>query len=258
MGFEDCIIALKIILLLFFLYFTVASKAQISDSTIYLKVGQQLDLSTDVAGNQNGTWCQYTPKLNSNSISHNRVCYFPGPIVLSPIWFRKAGVFYFCLKKTHADTICTELTLSKLYTGTVLQVVVREDDSYTGYLTELLGVPFLLPPYFLEGNKHQTDLRIGADCAEMAIYGKRRMGCQIPYVGPKGIFSYLVPIEKIKKGAIIHFGEQVSVVYEDVDGDGKLGKSDLLIHAWKDQVKIVTYRDSEFWGKPYGIFDWKF
>ena len=64
---------------------------------------------------------------------------------------------------------------------------------------------------------HQTDLRVCVDCAELAIYGKRRQGFNIPYCGPRGINNYLEEIspDSIFNGCIVHFGDQVDVIYSD-------------------------------------------
>ena len=51
----------------------------------------------------------------------------------------------------------------------VFQLIKRDSDDYVGYLEELLTVPFVMPPRLLHSG-HQTDLRLGVDCAELAIY----------------------------------------------------------------------------------------
>jgi len=38
----------------------------------------------------------------------------------------------------------------------IFQIIIREDNSYTGFLTELIGVPFVYYPKFFEKGKHQT------------------------------------------------------------------------------------------------------
>ena len=68
-----------------------------------------------------------------------------------------------------------------------LEIVVRRDDTYVGYATELIGVPFVFWPKEVVGG-HQTDLRMGADCAATVIYGKRRMGSSWLF-RPEGIVA---------------------------------------------------------------------
>jgi hypothetical protein len=139
----------------------------------------------------------------------------------------------------------------------IIQIVVRANDSYLGFLTEQLGLPFILPPKMLGMYGHQTDLRIGTDCAELAIYGKRRMGYNIPYCGPNGIFKYLDKTNIVSEGTIIHFGYQVSIVYEDRGKIGYLDGEDLIIHAFQDKVKIERLEDTELKNNEFKLYNWK-
>lgn len=63
----------------------------------------------------------------------------------------------------------------------VFRIAVRRDDTYLGYLTELLNTPYIFgsdgPP-----GSHQADLLIGSDCADLVVYGARRLGRELPYV----------------------------------------------------------------------------
>lgn len=139
------------------------------------------------------------------------------------------------------------------------QVSVRQNDSYLGYITELLNTPFILIPKLFGNRRHQTDMRIGADCAEMAIYGKRRQGFGYTYDGPRGIYAYLTPIsyDSIFNGCIVHFGAQVSVVYQDLGNNGKLDPDDLLIQSYGTGCTIVPVRDCGFFGRTIKVFRWK-
>ena len=139
----------------------------------------------------------------------------------------------------------------------VVQIVIRKDNSFIGYCTELLGLPFVLPPKNVLNFGHQTDHRIGVDCAELAIYGRRRMGHRVPYCGPRGILEYLTESLDLKVGSIIHFGHQVSILYDDLGVLGELDGEDLLIHAFEDQVKIQPLGSTSLLRKPFRIFKWK-
>lgn len=140
----------------------------------------------------------------------------------------------------------------------VIQVTIRENDSYVGFLTELVGLPFVIPPKQLGTLGHQTDLRIGTDCAELAIYGKRRMGFNIPYCGPRGLLEYLELTNELKSGTIIHYGYQVSVLYEDRGKIGILDDEDLLIHAYQDRVTIEELGNTELADKEYRLYIWEY
>lgn len=136
-------------------------------------------------------------------------------------------------------------------------VVVRTGNEYLDYLSELHNVPFTLPPRRLK-NGHQTDLRIGTDCAELAIYGMRRLGHDIPYCGPKNIHKYCTKVDSIQPGDLIHFGDQVSVIYEDNGIKGVFDEKDQLIHARPKGVTIERWIDSEYEGRSYfKLLRWK-
>lgn len=175
----------------------------------------------------------------------------------------------------------TTLFIHKEYEEKIVQVVYREDDTYIGILKELMNTPFVYVPKFSRGY-HQTDERIGSDCAEFVIYGMRRMGYKIPYCGPNNIHKYAEEIvsgkvyldrsstsgvykdeslnlikineEEVQPGDIIHFGEQVSVFYEDKGIIGVLDVGDLIIQSYYNEPEIVSIEDSGFYGYPLKIY----
>lgn len=165
------------------------------------------------------------------------------------------GLYLACFDNVSIDSITT----TNLYQEyPITQLIKKQADGYLGYLEELLNVPFVLPPKKLKAG-HQTDLRLGVDCAELAIYGRRRMGYPIPYIGPRGIIKYLAKADKVERGTVICFGNsyQISVVYEDRGTIGVLDKEDLLIHAYKDKAEIVLLGDTDLHRYRYSIYFWK-
>lgn len=171
------------------------------------------------------------------------------------------------------------------YRYRVIQVVRRKDDSYLGYLTELFETPFIIGPRMTDQGVHETDARMGSDCAAFAIYGKRRQGYRVPYCGPLGIHRYLsvieseslrpVPLEHteiyvtpdkrqvrtgdggLQPGDIVHFGEQVSVFYSDAGIKGVLDKDDLLLQCYGSRPTLTTLEDSGFYHLPLRIYRWR-
>lgn len=140
----------------------------------------------------------------------------------------------------------------------VFKVTVRRDDSYTGYLTELLNTPYIFgsdgPP-----GAHQSELLIGSDCADLCVYAARRSGRRVPFVStwtiaehaperaravtqsPDGTFSDA-------KGEALRIGRKqgevqvgdlllfpgtrhVGVLFEDREPRGVLDANDLLFHT---------------------------
>ena len=174
--------------------------------------------------------------------------------------------------------------IHKQFPGRIVQVVVRQDDTYLGYLSELLNTPFVIAPMFSTRGFHQTDSRVGSDCAALAIYGKRRQGFDIPYAGPRGLLKYLDPIiptelqpvrynsteiytdvhgtavkigdNGLKPGDIIHFGEQVSVFYQDRGIKGILDKDDYLFQSYRNSPHVTTLVQSGFYHKAIRVFRW--
>ena len=135
-------------------------------------------------------------------------------------------------------------------------LVVREDDSYVGYLTELLGVPFVYWPTRVAGAGHQTDARLGADCVATVIYGRRRMGCGVPYYVPAVLFRLAAPVPpgpdgapEVRAGDILHFGFQTAVLAEDRPPLGRLDDGDLVVHAYHGLVERVP-----FGALPYRVY----
>lgn len=139
----------------------------------------------------------------------------------------------------------------------IYQIIYAKRTGYLGYLEELLNVPFVLSPEFLTEFGHQTDLRVATDCAELAIYGKRREGLKVPYCGPRGIVKYLSKTDVVKKGIILHFGHQVSVLYEDRGIPNAIDGEDLLIHAYELKAEIIPFKETNLYNTPYIIYQWK-
>ena len=151
------------------------------------------------------------------------------------------------------------MPLTTEFSGRGVQIVCRKDDSYSGYLGELFNTPFILTPRLIPSLGHQTDLRMGSDCAEFLIYGKRRQGFAIPYCGPKRLIQYLdrVMTDTIFAGCIIHFGVQTALLYEDRGIIGRLDDEDILLQCYERGPEKIALKDSEFRRYPCKVFVWK-
>lgn len=160
-----------------------------------------------------------------------------------------------------------DLGTHRLVAGTsdprVLEVVVRRDDSYVGFLTEQLGTPFVFYPARVPGLGHQTDARIGADCVALAIYGQRRMGREIPYVAPMALYRFTnvvsssaAEVVTVARGDVLHFGWQTAVVSEDVHPIGVLTDEDVIIHTFHEAVEEVLFGELPYRGRPFEVLRW--
>lgn len=239
-------------------------------------------------------WYQVTPVLKaydnlpqlrpSLAPIHYRRSLMPGPprreLRLS---FHSPGTRYFCAGPVVPERFTDLEPLQRRYAGKVVQVVVRTGDDYSDYLTELFGTPFIMAPAPTAVGWHQTDQRVGSDCAAFATYGRRRMGEPVPYAGPGGIVRYLRPLASspftvisgdgtyrdssgrtmrvgfagIRRGDIVHFGPQVSVFHTDRGVRGRLDAEDMLIQSWRTTPHITTLRASGFYEHPVRLYRWR-
>jgi len=171
------------------------------------------------------------------------------------------------------------------FSGRMVQIAVRTDDSYIGFLMELINTPFIMAPRLTPGGSHQADSRLGTDCAALAVYGRRRMGYRVEYLGPSGILRYLDSLESgqfspgspsgielymngdgkampvgaggLSPGDILHFGSQVSVFYRDCGVSGLLDADDLVIQSWFDGPHICVLRENGFFPRPLRVYRWR-
>lgn len=137
-------------------------------------------------------------------------------------------------------------------------VVIREGDDYLGYLSELLGVPFVFWPTEVDG-VHQTDARLAADCVSTVLYGRRREGCALPWYGPGVLPSFMasVPDGAAAAGDVLTFGFQTAVLAKDTPPLGQVDAGDLVIHAWHGVVERVPFGTLAYRGLPYRVLRWR-
>lgn len=164
-------------------------------------------------------------------------------------------------------------------TAAVMRVTFRRDDSYLGFVSELINTPYIFGSAGPDG-RNQSDLLIGADCADLAVYGRRRMGKKTEYSSSYGIdqqaperfraVSLLGDAtgavinaagkaiefgEKgVRVGDLIHFpgSRHVAVLYEDRPPFGLFDSGDLMIHTCWAPPKIEPIGASSC-----GSFPWR-
>lgn len=166
----------------------------------------------------------------------------------------------------------------------VHRVTVRADDSYPGYLTELFGTPYIFGSAG-NGAKNQTDLLIGSDCADLAVYGKRRMGQKLEYTSSYGIDQLAPEVVKasahnelgvlthadgkavkvgagegeVKPGDVVHFpgSRHVAVFYEDKAPLGVLDMGDHILHTCWAAPTVEPMRNTNCSSLPVRILRFK-
>jgi hypothetical protein len=146
----------------------------------------------------------------------------------------------------------------------VFTLAIRPDDSYLGYLHELLNTPYIYGSKGIKGG-HQSDLLVGSDCADFAIYGKRRQRSKkaFPYTYTGGLYKYAAKRTRVSldddgfyldsKGRRLTFSGKgqvqpgdllnlpdghVGVLFRD-DGNGFLDTRDFLMHTLFREPEIV-------------------
>jgi len=129
-----------------------------------------------------------------------------------------------------------------------IRVVFRRDDTYLGYLTELFNTPYIFGSSN-EGKRHQTDDLVGADCADLTVYGARRMGLQVGYTSTYDMekVAPLVAVMKsaaeplpigegtkqVRPGDLLYFpgSRHIGALYEDREPLGVLDENDVMLHT---------------------------
>jgi len=196
----------------------------------------------------------------------------------------KYGTFYVSRSSSFLDTIYSVNPIQIVFPN-IVQISLRPNDSYLGFLYELLNTPFIMAPRYTPGGSHQADFKLGTDCAGLAVYGKRRMGFDYQYLGPRGIIQYLASVgegsyypesaqdttlfingqndvmpigeDGIRPGDIVHFGTQVSIFLEDKGVIGFVDSEDFLIQSWFTGTHICTIRESGYFDRPIRFFKWR-
>ena len=159
---------------------------------------------------------------------------------------------------THRLTVVSdELQLPNPEPQQTTEIVIRRDNTYVGYATELIGVPFVFWPKEI-GPGHQTDLRLAADCVATVVYGKRRMGHQVGYFAPKGLLRYLVEIEptSVMVGDVLHFGFQTALLSKDTEPIGVLNGSDIVLHSYHKLVEEIPLEQALYASQPFKVYRW--
>ena len=162
-------------------------------------------------------------------------------------------------------------------TREVLRVTFRKDDSYLGYLTELVNTPYIFGSAGPDGD-NQTDNLVGADCADLAVYGRRRMGLPTPYtssfdldrLAPQASRAVSLDDAGVALGAdgkpiaipsgarpgdSLHFpnSRHVAVLWEDNPPSGVLDENDLMFHTCWAPPKVEAIGSSSCASLPWRV-----
>jgi cell wall-associated NlpC family hydrolase len=154
-------------------------------------------------------------------------------------------------------------------TDAVLRVSIRRDDSYLGYLTEMFGQPYIWASAGLSDRSHQSEHLEGSDCADLIVYGKRRMGIALPYTWTGGLPAHTKllgagtrgedgiyrdrrgqPLPFTRPGDLVLFPRHVGALAVDRGVEGVLDDQDLMIHTLFDSPREQAIGETSYADKP--------
>jgi hypothetical protein len=154
-------------------------------------------------------------------------------------------------------------------TDGVLRVSIRRDDTYLGYMTEMYNQPYIWASGGISDTQHQSEHLEGSDCADLMIYGQRRMGSKVAYTwtgglpnvtkrlgagtrSPDGIYRDGAgkPLPFTQVGDLVLFPRHVGALAADRGTLGVLDDQDLMMHTLFDSPKEQAIADSGYADKP--------
>ncbi len=277
----------------------------VAPGVVYARAGQKVVLSAHVPKAKGWKWFKLEP--TTESVDNTQPSFHFAPIAyrateleacrdqsecpadVTPTVLPKVealpgvGTMGFQVEVTRADgtVVKTPGLESVKYGGLtpdVMRVAFRRDDSFLGYITELVNTPYIFGSAGPDG-RNQTDLLIGADCADLAVYGRRRMGKKAEYVSSytidkqaperfKGVAAndqgevvdakgkpIAFGAKGVQAGDLIHFpgSRHVAVLYEDRAPVGVLDSGDLMIHTCWAPPKIEAIAGSSCASFPWRL-----
>jgi hypothetical protein len=125
----------------------------------------------------------------------------------------------------------------------IATIRIRMDDTPVGYMTELINVPYVYGSHTTTGriSDHQTERAVGADCADLIVYGWRRSGRRgITYTWTQG----LKKLTRLQATAASVSGG----LYRDQQGQpirfgSRVRPNDILL--WRRHVAVVVSTDKK-------------
>jgi cell wall-associated NlpC family hydrolase len=150
-------------------------------------------------------------------------------------------------------------------TDAVTRVTIRRDDSYLGFLTEMYGQPYIWASAGTSDKTHQSERLEGSDCADLMVYGARRMGKHIAYTwtgGLPGITTLVAagtrgddgiyrdkdgtPVPFTQPGDLVLFPRHVGALAADKGTKGVLDDHDIVLHTLFDSPKEQAIVDTGY------------
>ncbi|HVV85839.1 MAG TPA: hypothetical protein VHE35_22425, partial [Kofleriaceae bacterium] len=160
-------------------------------------------------------------------------------------------------------------------TDDVQRVSLRHDDSFLGMLEEMYGQPYIWASAGSTDRTHQSERLEGADCADLMVYGARRLGLAVPYgytgslgqhartlargsLATDGVYRDAAgqAIPFTAAGDMILFPGHVGALAEDHGVPGVLDQDDVMVHTLFDSPKRQRIADSGYADNDIQILRW--
>jgi hypothetical protein len=157
-------------------------------------------------------------------------------------------------------------------TDAVLRVSIRKDDTFLGYLTEMINQPYIWASAGRTDAQHQSERLEGSDCADLMVYAQRRTGAKLAYTwtgalpdvtkklgggtrGDDGIYRDAGgnPVAFTRPGDLVLFPRHVGALVEDRGTVGVLDDQDVMFHTLFDAPKAQAIADSGYADKPVEV-----
>jgi hypothetical protein len=159
----------------------------------------------------------------------------------------------------------------------VTRVTIRRDDSFLGYLTEMYGQPYIWASAGLSDKSHESEHLEGSDCADLMVYGARRMGKNVAYTwtgglpsvtkllagggtrGEDGVYRDKAgkPLPFTGVGDLVLFPRHVGALAKDRGTIGVLDDQDIMLHTLFDSPKEQAIADSGYADTKVELRRWK-
>ncbi|HVK71937.1 MAG TPA: hypothetical protein VM734_01400 [Kofleriaceae bacterium] len=158
----------------------------------------------------------------------------------------------------------------------VHRVSLRADDTFLGLLGEMYGQPYIWASAGATDRTHQSERLEGSDCADLMVYGARRLGLAIPYgwtgsleqharvlgagaLADDGIYRDARgrAVAFTRPGDLVLFPRHVGALVEDRGTIGVLDDDDLMLHTLFDSPKTQPIADSGYADNPIKVLRWK-
>ncbi|MGN6104141.1 MAG: hypothetical protein ACTHU0_03485 [Kofleriaceae bacterium] len=154
-------------------------------------------------------------------------------------------------------------------TDAVMRVSIRRDDSFLGYMTELYNQPYIWASAGITDATHQSERLEGSDCADLLVYGQRRLGNRLAYTwtgalpqvttllgagtrGSDGVYRDArgKPLPFTQPGDVVLFPRHVGALAVDRGVIGVLDDQDLMMHTLFDSPKEQAIAESGYADTP--------